>query len=55
MPDLALSAAIGRPLRSRHRASRVVKNWWASHTMEATVWTLAMALAVVLGIVVARF
>jgi hypothetical protein len=55
MPDLTLSAAIGRPLRSRHRAHRAAKAWWASHTLEATVWTLAMALAVVLGIVVARF
>jgi hypothetical protein len=54
-PDLTLSAAIGRPLRSRHRASKAVKNWWVSHTLEATVWTLATALAVVLGILVARF
>jgi hypothetical protein len=56
MPDLALAATIGRPLRLRQCARRVVRKWRALHTLEATVWwTLALTLAVVLGIVVARF
>jgi hypothetical protein len=50
----SFSAAIGGALHSRHRAGRVVRKWGASHTLEATVWTLAIALAVVLGIVIAR-
>lgn len=47
-------ASIGRPLRSRHRAGRVVRKWRASHTLEARVGTLVIALAVVLGIVITR-
>jgi hypothetical protein len=54
MPYLALSATISRGLRRRHGAGRVVHTWWASHTPEAVLWTLGMALAVVVGLVVAR-
>jgi hypothetical protein len=34
--------------------AKVIERWWVSHTLDAVVWTLAMSLAVVLGIVVAR-
>ena len=53
MPDLPLSATIGRGLRGRHCSRRVVETWWASHTLEAVVWTLGAASAVVVGLVVA--
>lgn len=67
MPHLPFSAAMGRGLRSWDSARRVVetwasrapgprvmKRWWVSHTLDLVVWTLAMSLAVVVGIVVAR-
>jgi hypothetical protein len=55
MPDLALSATIGRGFRGRHRSRRVVETWWASHRLEAVVWTLGLVSAVVVGLVVVRF
>jgi hypothetical protein len=67
MPDLPFSAAMGRGVRSWDSGRRVVetwashtpgprvmKRWWASHTVDLVVWTLVMSLAVVVGIVVAR-
>jgi hypothetical protein len=67
MPDLPFSAALGSGLRGRHSVRRVaetwashtpdaraIERWWVSHTLDAVVWTLAMSLAVVVGIVVAR-
>jgi hypothetical protein len=54
LPDLALSATISRGLRRRHDAGRAVQTWWASHTLEAVLWALGMALAVVAGLLVAR-
>jgi hypothetical protein len=67
MPDLAFSAAIGRDrqgLRWGRRVvkacashtpnARVVERWWASHTLDAVLWTLALASAVVVGVVVVR-
>jgi hypothetical protein len=55
MPDLALSATIGRGLWGRHRSRRVVETWWASHRLGAVVWTLGVVSAVVVGLVVVRF
>ena len=53
-PDLALSATIGRGLRMRHRGRRVAEEWWAEHAQDAVLWTLVMALAVGVGVVIAR-
>jgi hypothetical protein len=50
----ALLVTLGRSLRGRHRARRVVETWWASHTLEAVLWTLALALGIAAGLVVAR-
>jgi hypothetical protein len=50
----ALSATLGRGLRRRHRARRVVETWWASHTLETVLWTLALALGIGVGLVIAR-
>jgi hypothetical protein len=36
-----------------HRTQRLVRTWWASHELEAVLWALALALAVVAGLVVA--
>jgi hypothetical protein len=36
-----------------HRTQRRVKTWWASHELEAVLWALAVALAVLAGLVVA--
>jgi hypothetical protein len=55
LPDLRLSATIGRGHRRRRSAHQLVMTWWASHALEAVVWTLAMALAVGAGLVVAWF
>jgi hypothetical protein len=55
IPDFALSATIGRVHRRGHSARRLVETWWASHALEAVLWTLAMALAVGAGLVVAWF
>jgi hypothetical protein len=49
--------AVARMTRSRlgrHGGRRSVEMWWAAHTLETTVWTLAVVLALGLGVVVAR-
>jgi hypothetical protein len=51
MPDLSLSVTAGQGLAS---GRRVVERWWATHALDAVLWTLAGALAVVVGLVVAR-
>jgi len=53
VPGLALSATIGRGLRMRYRGRRVAKKWWADYAQDAVLWTLVMALAVGVGVVVA--
>jgi hypothetical protein len=62
--DLPLAATIVRGLRGRHSGrkvlrawashARAVEKWCVSHTLDEVVWTLAMAAAVVVGVVVAR-
>ena len=47
-------ATVTRSRLGRHSGRRRVEMWWAAHTLEATVWTLAVALALGLGVVVAR-
>ena len=38
----------------RHSRRKTVEMWWAAHTLEAMVWTLAVALALGVGVVVAQ-
>ena len=54
LPDFAFSARIGRGHRRTRSAHKLARTWWASHTLDAVLWTLAGALAVVVGVVVAR-
>jgi hypothetical protein len=54
MPGLALSATIDAGRRRWRRGRRVAATWWASHTLDAALWTLAIAFGVVLGLVLAQ-
>jgi hypothetical protein len=47
-------ARMNRSRLGRHSGRRSVEMWWAAHTLETTVWTLAVVLALGLGVVVAR-
>jgi hypothetical protein len=49
-PERHLSAKSGR---SWHRAP-LLQKLWAAHSQDATVWVLVIALAVVIGVVVAQ-
>jgi hypothetical protein len=53
VPNLALSATIGHGLRMRHSGRRVAMKWWTEYAHDAMVWTLVMAVAVGVGVVVA--
>jgi hypothetical protein len=47
-------ARMNRSRLGRHSGRRSLEMWWAAHTLETTVWTLAVVLALGLGVVVAR-
>ena len=48
---LATISSVQLSWRSGRKAA---KSWWLAHTLEVAVWTLGMALALALGVVVAR-
>jgi hypothetical protein len=54
VPDFALPATIGRGLGRGHNSREVVKTWWALHRLDVVLWSLAIALGVVIGLVAAR-
>jgi hypothetical protein len=45
-------ATLRRGRRSWHSGRRSVEMWWAAHALEAAVWTLGLAFAVGVGVVV---
>lgn len=47
-------ARMTRSLLGRHSGRKTVEKWWAAHMLETTIWTLAVVLALGLGIVAAR-
>lgn len=52
-PQRHLSARSGRGDRSRHRAP-LLQKWRAAQSLDAAVWMLAIAVAVVVGVMVAQ-
>jgi hypothetical protein len=51
LADSPISVTTGHGLG---KGRRVVRTWLTSHALDAVLWTLAVALAVVVGVVIAR-
>jgi hypothetical protein len=51
---IGLSSKIGEGRRRWRRRRRVLETWWASHTLDAVLWTLAIVSAVLVGFVLAQ-
>jgi hypothetical protein len=54
VPDFALTTTIGRGLQKGHSSREVVQTWWALHRLDVVLWSFAIALGVVIGLVAAR-
>lgn len=52
-PVVGLSVSIGHGHWTRHRARGVLQRWWASRALDAVVWMLVFAAAIVVGLVIA--
>jgi hypothetical protein len=53
MGAFAVWGSIRGVLPARRNAQRIAAAWWASHKSEAALWTLALGLAVAIGIAMA--
>jgi hypothetical protein len=52
-PVVGLSVSIGHGRRAGHRARGFLQRWWASRALDAVVWMLVLAAAIVVGLVIA--